>query len=108
MFSLTSKEISDVLMYVKLLPVQVQRRASLPPPAPPDITWEEYVSSPAGKPPLLGREQVRKSSSKHFKATLAMVSSFEFCDCHLFLLLSLFKVKTLVVCLFKQYSPLLV
>ena len=58
-----------------VLSSQVQRRASLSPPAPPDLTWGEYISSAVGEPPLLGREHVRKTTSKHFKATMAMVHS---------------------------------
>jgi len=50
------------------------RRETLPPPAPPTITWDEYLSSPA--PPVLGRQHVSKDHSKQFKATIAMSEDF--------------------------------
>ncbi|XP_033737390.1 ankyrin repeat domain-containing protein 13C-like isoform X2 [Pecten maximus] len=53
-----------------------QRRPSLNPPERPNITWEEYMSAPAGKPPCLGRQWIPKGSSKSFKATVAMSKSF--------------------------------
>uniref|UniRef100_X1YYW8 Ankyrin repeat domain-containing protein n=1 Tax=Capitella teleta TaxID=283909 RepID=X1YYW8_CAPTE len=55
---------------------EVQRRQSLPPPAPPDESWEDYLASTPGKPPLFGREQMRKSSSKTFRASIAMSDDF--------------------------------
>ena len=40
------------------------------------VTWKEYISSPEGCYPPLGRPQVAKMSSKSFKATLAMSQDF--------------------------------
>ncbi len=39
------------------------RKDSLAPPQPRDVTWDEYIDSPAGKFPCLGRKQVRKTES---------------------------------------------
>jgi hypothetical protein len=36
-------------------------------------TWEEYIWSPPGAPPPLGRAQVLKQNGKQFKAIVAMV-----------------------------------
>jgi len=52
------------------------RRASLVPPPPPGITWAEYIASPKGSPPPLGRRVIAKTSSKQFKATVAMSEDF--------------------------------
>ncbi|XP_019698102.1 ankyrin repeat domain-containing protein 13C isoform X2 [Harpegnathos saltator] len=52
------------------------RRASLNPPPESNITWEEYITAPPGKCPLLGRNLVYKESSKSFKATVAMSLDF--------------------------------
>jgi len=57
-------------------PPEVKRRESLAPPAGPNMTWEEYSKCPAGQPPLLARRVVSKTSSKHFKATVAMSEEF--------------------------------
>ena len=54
--------------------LQFERRKSLEPPESPGISWEEYISTPAGQAPELGRTHVAKESSKAFKATIAMVS----------------------------------
>ena len=40
------------------------------------VSWAEYSSSLPGKPPLLGRKVVAKTSSKQFKATVAMSEDF--------------------------------
>jgi len=52
------------------------RRESLAPPSNPGIVWAEYSACPPGKPPMLGRKIVSKTSSKHFKATVAMSQDF--------------------------------
>merc|ERR1719334_2200623 len=52
------------------------RRESLKPPPNPGIIWDEYISSPPGQPPALSRKIVSKTSSKHFKATVAMSEEF--------------------------------
>jgi hypothetical protein len=53
------------------------RRPSLMPPENSHrVTWNEYISSPEGCHPPLGRPQVAKMSSKSFKATLAMSQDF--------------------------------
>ena len=52
------------------------RRASLAPPTAPSLTWEEYVECPEGKLPALARKHVSKTSSKHFKASVAMSEEF--------------------------------
>ena len=46
---------------VFVLPVQgedLPRKESLPPPAPRNVTWSEYIQSAPGKFPCLGRKQV--------------------------------------------------
>ncbi|KAH7935694.1 hypothetical protein HPB52_012602 [Rhipicephalus sanguineus] len=55
-----------------------QRRKSLPPPPRRDVTFEQYISATPGNPPILGRQPVCKTTTKVFKATLAM--DFEFRD----------------------------
>ncbi|XP_021965283.1 ankyrin repeat domain-containing protein 13C [Folsomia candida] len=52
------------------------RRESLPPPPRPEITWDEYILAEPGSPPHLGRPQMCKTSSKAFKATMAMSEDF--------------------------------
>ncbi|TNM98225.1 ankyrin repeat domain-containing protein 13C-like [Takifugu flavidus] len=52
------------------------RRQSLTAPAPNTISWEEYITAEAGKPPHLGRELLCKESKKNFKATVAMSQDF--------------------------------
>ena len=52
------------------------RRESLVPPPTPGVTWAEYSACPAGQPPPLGRKIVSKTSSKQFKATVAMSEDF--------------------------------
>merc|ERR1719225_811774 len=52
------------------------RRASLAPPTAPSLTWEEYVDCPEGKLPAQARKHVSKTSSKHFKASVAMSEEF--------------------------------
>ena len=59
--------------------LQTTRRQSIPPPSPPKVTWSEYINSPPGKVLHLGRQLVSKQSSKHFKATLAMVCLQLYC-----------------------------
>ena len=54
----------------------IQRRPSLTPPPPTTVTWEEYINSPPGQHPPLGRQPICKETVKAFKATLAMV-----CNC---------------------------
>ncbi|XP_067941154.1 ankyrin repeat domain-containing protein 13C-like [Watersipora subatra] len=57
-------------------PAAITRRESLPPPKLPNITWKEYWSAPAGKPPCIGRPPKSKKSSKTFQATVAMSAEF--------------------------------
>jgi len=52
------------------------RRESLVPPQTPPVTWSEYSACPPGQPPQLGRRIVSKTSSKQFKATVAMSEDF--------------------------------
>lgn len=52
------------------------RRPSLKPPPNSAITWQEYINSPPGTYPQLGRDLVYKESSKSFRATVAMVTHF--------------------------------
>ena len=54
----------------------VTRRPSLPPPPNAGVSWAEYQASITGKPPILGRKVVAKTSSKQFKATVAMSEDF--------------------------------
>ena len=49
---------------------------STPPPPTSQVTWAEYSSSPPGAPPLLARKIISKTSSKQFKATVAMSEEF--------------------------------
>ncbi|KAK3090455.1 hypothetical protein FSP39_011985 [Pinctada imbricata] len=51
---------------------EFQRRPSLPPPPPKHVSWKEYITAEAGKPPCLGRNIVSKGSTKAFKATVGM------------------------------------
>lgn len=53
-----------------------RRRESLAPPPPTGVTWAEYLATTPGKPPTLGRRVVAKTSSKQFKATVAMSEDF--------------------------------
>ena len=55
-----------------------RRRRSLPPPAPPStpITWQAYIRAPRGHPPCLARPLKSKTSTRTFKATLAMSRDF--------------------------------
>ena len=55
---------------------EIVRRQSLPPPPTSQVTWAEYSSSPPGAPPLLARKIISKTSSKQFKATVAMSEEF--------------------------------
>ncbi|KAA0200614.1 hypothetical protein HAZT_HAZT003291 [Hyalella azteca] len=57
-------------------PEQLPRRSSLPPPAPPAVSWHEYISAPSGAPPLLARPRVMKHNTKTFRATVAMSEEF--------------------------------
>lgn len=77
--SLTSQQsaISNVGDHVTQSELLYHRRPSLLPPVRSHhVTWKEYISSPEGSYPPLGREQVSKMSSKSFKATLAMSQEF--------------------------------
>jgi hypothetical protein len=60
----------------------IQRRKSLPPPTPRNISWEEYMSSTPGQHSPLGRELICKETVKAFKATLAMVLIIYLCSFH--------------------------
>lgn len=55
---------------------EFERRASLPPPDPCEVLWEDYKSAIPGKPPCLGRHPMAKGSNKAFKATVAMSRDF--------------------------------
>ena len=52
------------------------RKESLTPPPKRDVTWSEYIQSPAGQHPVLGRAPKCKESSRAFKATVAMSEDF--------------------------------
>ncbi|XP_076063246.1 ankyrin repeat domain-containing protein 13C isoform X2 [Oratosquilla oratoria] len=52
------------------------RRASLEPPQPQDVTWEEYIKAESGNPPSLARTLKCKETAKSFKATVAMSEEF--------------------------------
>lgn len=52
------------------------KRSSLPPPEETDVSWNEYINSPVGQYPTIGRPQVSKTSSKSFKASIAMSTEF--------------------------------
>lgn len=52
-------------------------RKSLPTPCPPKRpTWVEYISAPAGDPPVLGRPLRTKVTNKMFKANIAVSQEF--------------------------------
>ena len=55
---------------------EIQRKESLPPPPKRNVTWEEYIQSPPGQHPVLGRTPKCKESSRAFKATVAMSEDF--------------------------------
>jgi hypothetical protein len=57
-------------------PAEPHRRESLVPPPTPGVLWGEYSACPPGHPPPLGRKIVSKTSSKQFKATVAMSEDF--------------------------------
>merc|ERR1712241_905810 len=60
-----------------LVPVEEgDRRQSLAPPVCPEVTWAQYSDCPPGAAPLLARKIVSKTSSKQFKATVAMSEQF--------------------------------
>ncbi|XP_076441537.1 ankyrin repeat domain-containing protein 13C-like isoform X2 [Babylonia areolata] len=54
----------------------VERRRSMTPPSRSSVTWEEYMTAPAGTPPCLARPLIAKENSKAFKATVAMSEDF--------------------------------
>ena len=55
---------------------ETTRKSSLTPPSEPDSSWQNYINSPPGEPPCLGREHLCKESRKTFKATVAMSEEF--------------------------------
>jgi len=55
---------------------EVKRKESLQPPPKRDVTWSEYIQSPPGQHPVLGRTPKCKESSRAFKATVAMSEDF--------------------------------
>jgi len=57
-------------------PAEPNRRESLVPPPTPGVLWAEYSACPPGQPPPMGRKIVSKTSSKQFKATVAMSEDF--------------------------------
>ena len=68
-------------IFVKLicflfLGAEIQRKESLCPPPKRGCTWDEYIQSPAGQHPVLGRTPKCKESSRAFKATVAMSEDF--------------------------------
>lgn len=46
------------------------------PPPETSISWEDYISAPAGQCPLLGRNIVYKENSKAYKAVVGMSPDF--------------------------------
>lgn len=52
------------------------RRESLIPPESTNVTWDEYINAPPGQHANIGRPQVCKTSSKAFKANVAMSTEF--------------------------------
>ncbi|ALC42226.1 CG5742 [Drosophila busckii] len=55
---------------------ELPRRSSLPPPAATNVSWTQYIESPPGKCPQLGRTPVNKQSNKTLRATVAMSADF--------------------------------
>ena len=55
---------------------QAKRKETLQPPPKRDVTWSEYIQSPPGQHPVLGRTPKCKESSRAFKATVAMSEDF--------------------------------
>merc|ERR1712122_17397 len=55
---------------------EIKRKESLSPPPKREVTWSEYIQSPAGQHPVLGRAPKCKESSRAFKATVAMSEDF--------------------------------
>ncbi|CAG0888436.1 unnamed protein product [Cyprideis torosa] len=55
---------------------QIPRRNTIPPPKKKKISWREYISAPAGQPPVLGRDWDLKDSSKTFRPTLGMSPTY--------------------------------
>lgn len=55
---------------------EIKRKESLSPPPKREVTWSEYIQSPAGQHPVLGRASKCKESSRAFKATVAMSEDF--------------------------------
>lgn len=55
---------------------EIQRKESLPAPPKRNVTWSEYIQSPPGQHPILGRTPKCKESSRAFKATVAMSEDF--------------------------------
>ncbi|CAN8004490.1 unnamed protein product [Ixodes hexagonus] len=55
---------------------EAQRRKSLVPPPSNRVTFEDYISASPGHPPVLGRSAISKTTTKVFKATLAMSQHF--------------------------------
>lgn len=53
-----------------------RRTASLPPPTPRNVSFEDYITAAPGQPPVLGRTPVIQKTTKDFKATLAMSEHF--------------------------------
>ena len=54
----------------------MKRKESLQPPPKRNVTWSEYIQSPPGQHPVLGRTPKCKESSRAFKATVAMSEDF--------------------------------
>ena len=77
----TKKNQTRAKIFVKLicflfLGAEIQRKESLCPPPKRGCTWDEYIQSPAGQHPVLGRTPKCKESSRAFKATVAMSEDF--------------------------------
>lgn len=75
---LKSKGNSSETNAAVLKAMEFRRRRSLPPPPPPavPVTWEAYIRAPKGSPPCLSRPLKSKTSTRTFKATLAMSKDF--------------------------------
>lgn len=79
--SFLQKNQTRAKIFVKLicflfLGAEIQRKESLCPPPKRGCTWDEYIQSPAGQHPVLGRTPKCKESSRAFKATVAMSEDF--------------------------------
>ena len=90
-----------------LLGSETTRKSSLTPPSEPDSSWQNYINSPPGEPPCLGREHLCKESRKTFKATVAMSEEFpltvEMLLSVLEVLIKVQKMINVIVFIFQQF-----